>query len=162
MAKKGGKKLRQNKDRISRKNKMSSLEDIKIFGKIEEEMSKSKSQKDYSDYKYMSEKTYNDLASSIIQSSIYELFVSANSKRRYKVYLTCVFSILLVVFMFLLFWLVFNEKKYDNKILTIYISSLMVEVVLTVQMFIKLVFDNSYQTRVIEILHKFLENFQKM
>ena len=64
--------------------------------------------------------------------------------------------------MFLLFWLVFNEKKYDNKILTIYISSLMVEVVLTVQMFIKLVFDNSYQTRVIEILHKFLENFQKM
>lgn len=111
MAKKGDKKLRQNKDRISRKNKMSSLEDIKVFGKIEEEMSKSKSQKDYSDYKYMSEKTYNDLASSIIQSSIYELFVSANSKRRYKVYLTCVFSILLVVFMFLLFWLVFNEKN---------------------------------------------------
>lgn len=132
------------------------------FGEIEDDISKIQNQFDYSDMKAMSEYTYNSLASTIITNSISELNNSATSKRNYKLYTAIVFTIMLAAFLFLMFFLILNEKQYNYRILIVYLSSLMVEIIFTVQLFIKLIFDNSYQTSIIKILHKFLENFQKI
>ena len=150
------------KKSINEQNTTSPFPNREVFNEIEEDISNSLDAPDYSDLRTMSEKTYNNLASSIIDNSIKELNESASSKRKDKKYLKIVFTILLIIFMGLLLFLIYNEKQYDHRILIIYIGTLMVEIVLTFQLFIKLTFDNTYQTKVIEILHKFLENFQKI